>query len=136
MIRRICDRQECEKAIADFEKTCILICDKEGKIGTNPGELGSPEGVTFINNDEILVAGQANHRGQQFNVHSEQNFVNSFGRQRTEDGNFTYTTTVCVDNEGHIGRDPFNQNFRKFRSKTQWIGSVQPETFRKNRSTF
>ena len=33
------------------------------------------------------------------------------------------------------GRDPFNQNFRKFRSKTQWIGSVQPEKFRKNRST-
>ena len=35
-----------------------------------------------------------------------------------------------------LGRDPFNQNFRKFRSKTQWIGSVQPEKFRKNRSTF
>ena len=34
------------------------------------------------------------------------------------------------------GRDPFNQNFRKFRSKTQWIGSVQPEKFRKNRFTF
>ena len=29
------------------------------------------------------------------------------------------------------GRDPFNQNFRKVRSKTQWIGSVQPEKFRK-----
>ena len=34
------------------------------------------------------------------------------------------------------GRDPFNQNFRKFRSKTQWIGSVQPERFRINGSTF
>ena len=34
------------------------------------------------------------------------------------------------------GRDPFNQNFWKFRSKTQWIGSVQPEKFRKNGSTF
>ena len=35
----------------------------------------------------------------------------------------------------NIGRDPFNQNFRKFRFKTQWIGSVQPEKFRKNGST-
>ena len=26
---------------------------------------------------------------------------------------------------------PFNQNFRRFRSKTQWIGSVQREKFRK-----
>ena len=30
----------------------------------------------------------------------------------------------------------FNQNFRKFRSKRQLIGSVQPEKFRKNWSNF
>ena len=35
-----------------------------------------------------------------------------------------------------LGRDPFNQNFRKFRSKTEWICSVQPERFPKNHSTF
>ena len=29
------------------------------------------------------------------------------------------------------GRDPFNQNLRKFRSKTEWIGSVQPRKSRK-----
>ena len=34
------------------------------------------------------------------------------------------------------GRDPFNQNFRKFPSKTQWIGSVQPEKFRRNGPPF
>ena len=27
------------------------------------------------------------------------------------------------------GLDPFNQTFQKFRSKTEWIGSVQPEKF-------
>ena len=32
---------------------------------------------------------------------------------------------------GYKGRDPFNQNFREIRSKTQWIGSVQLEKFRK-----
>ena len=30
----------------------------------------------------------------------------------------------------------FNQSFRKFRSKTEWIGSVQTEKFRKIGSTF
>ena len=35
----------------------------------------------------------------------------------------------------YMGRDPFNQNFRKFRCKTEWIGSVQPEKFRKEWST-
>ena len=34
------------------------------------------------------------------------------------------------------GRDPFNQNFRKFRSKTEWIGLVQPEKFRKSGPPF
>ena len=34
------------------------------------------------------------------------------------------------------GRDPFNQNCRKFPSKTQWIGSVQPEKFRRNGPPF
>ena len=29
------------------------------------------------------------------------------------------------------GRGPFDQNFPKFRSKSQWIGSVQPEKFHK-----
>ena len=36
----------------------------------------------------------------------------------------------------YLGCDPFNQNSRKFRSKTRWIGSVQPEKFRRNWSTF
>ena len=38
--------------------------------------------------------------------------------------------------QGGQASDPFNQNFRKFGSETQWIGSVQPEKFRKNWSTF
>ena len=33
------------------------------------------------------------------------------------------------------GRNPFHQNFQKFRSKTQWNGSVQPEKFQKNECT-
>ena len=31
----------------------------------------------------------------------------------------------------HVGRDPFNQNFPKLRSKTEWIGLVQQEKFQK-----
>lgn len=64
-------------AIADFEKNCIVICDKEGTIvrqvgckGENLGQLNSPSDVTFINNDEIPVTDEENHRIQQFNVHS------------------------------------------------------------------
>ena len=45
-------------------------------------------------------------------------------------------TSAETEPKEHKGRDPFNQNFRKFRSKTQWIGSVQLEKFRKNWATF
>ena len=96
-------------AIADAENNCILICDKEGKIvrqvgcnGENPGQLSGPADVTFINDDEILVAEQFNHRVQQFNVQSAQNFVNSFGRQGTEHGNFEYPVSVCMDYESRV----------------------------------
>ena len=96
-------------AIADAENNCILICDKEGKIvrqvgcnGENPGQLSGPADVTFINDDEILVAEQFNHRVQQFNVQSAQNFVNSFGRYGNEDGNFADPAGICMDNKGHV----------------------------------
>ena len=96
-------------AMGDCDKNCILICDKEGKIlrqlggrGENPRQLSRPCGVTFINDDGILVAEEFNHRVQQFNVHSAQNFVNSFGRQGTGDGNFQNPTSVCMDDEGRI----------------------------------
>ena len=36
---------------------------------------------------------------------------------------------LCV--EERILHNPLNQNFRKFQSKTEWIGSVQTEKFQK-----
>ena len=96
-------------AIADYWKNCILICDKKGKIvrqlgckGETPGQLNCPNDVTFINDEEILVADEWNHRVQQFNVHSEQKFQNSFGRYGTGDGNFKNPISVCMDDEGRI----------------------------------
>ena len=104
-------------AIADYGKNCILICDKEGKIvrqvgckGENRGQLNSPAEVTFINDDEILVADQLNHRVQQFNVQSAQNFVNSFGRYGNGDGNFKNPAGVCTDKEGRIILSDFNNH--------------------------
>ena len=104
-------------AIADYGKNCILICDKEGNIlrqvgckGETPGQLHCPTDVTFINDDEILVADELNHRVQQFNVHSAQNFVNSFGRYGNGDGDFQYPTRVCMDDERRIIVSDFNNH--------------------------
>ena len=104
-------------AIADYGKNCILICDKEGKIvrqvgckGKNPGQLSNPDGVTFINDDEILVADQSNHRVQKLNAHSAQNFVNSFGQCGTGDGNLKNPAGVCIDDEGRIIVSEYNNH--------------------------
>ena len=95
-------------AIVDYGKGCILICDKEGKIvrkvgcsGENPGQLSGPTDVTFINDDEILVADQLNHRVQQFNVHLT-NVLNSFGRSETGEGEFQHPISVCMDGKENI----------------------------------
>ena len=56
-------------AVSSRERDCIQIFDKEGKFvrkigchGENPGQLNSPAGVTFLNDDEILVTDECNHR--------------------------------------------------------------------------
>ena len=83
---------------------------KLGCKGENPGQLNCPTDVKFINDDQILVADELNHRVQQFNVHSEQNFVNSFGRLGTGVGNFKNPGSVCMDDEGRIMVTDYNNH--------------------------
>ena len=95
-------------ALADEERHCVLINDKEGTFvrklgckGKNPGQLNCPSGVIYLNDDEILVADQLNHRIQQFNVQTG-NFVKSFGKQGTGEGEFQNPESVRVDGEGRV----------------------------------
>ena len=95
-------------AVSDRQRHDILILDKEGKFvrklgcyGKNPGQLNSPAGVTFLNDDEILVADDNNHRIQQFNVQTG-NFVKSFRKKGTGDGEFKNPEDICMDGEGHV----------------------------------
>ena len=95
-------------AVADNEKHCILIFDKEGKLvrklgcyGSNAGQLNYPLDVIYLNDDNILVADQLNHRIQQFNVQTG-NFVKSFGKEGTRDGEFQNPASLCMDGEGRV----------------------------------
>ena len=101
-------------AVANQDKHCISIFDKEGKFlrqlgwyGENPGELNTPGDVTFVNEDEILVIDVRNNRIQQFNVHSG-NFINSFGRFGYGFGQFNSPRSVCMDCKGHIIVSDYN----------------------------
>ena len=95
-------------AVVDCEKHCVLITDMEGNCprkvsfhGNKDGQLNGPSDVTYLNDDNILVADELNHRIQQFNVQTG-NFVKSFGKYGTRDGEFQNPVSVCVDDEGRV----------------------------------
>ena len=79
----------------------------------NAGQLNSPADVTYLNDDNILVADEYNHRIQQFNVQTG-NSVKRFGKEGTRDGEFRNPASVCVDEEGRhvIVADYYNKRIQ------------------------
>ena len=95
-------------ALVDHDKHCILITDKEGNCvrkvgyyGNKAGQFDCPAGVTYLNDDNILVADQCNHRIQQFNVQTG-NSVKRFGKRGTRDGEFQNPISIRLDEEGRV----------------------------------
>ena len=95
-------------AVADCSGHCILIFNREGKYlrkfgckGENAGQFNCPSGVTYLNDDEILVADEVNHRIQRFNVQTG-NVVKTFGKKGTGEGEFHSPLSVCLDGEGRV----------------------------------
>ena len=95
-------------AVVDSRKHCVFITDMGGNClrkvschGNKEGQLNSPSDVTYLNDDNILVADELNHRIQQFNVQTG-DFVKSFGKKGTRDGEFENPVSVCVDDEGRV----------------------------------
>ena len=91
--------------VADMDGHCILVFDETGKFarklgsyGDKNGQLNSPVDVTFLNDDEILVADELNHRIQQLNVHTG-NFVKSFGKKGSRNGEFKNPGSVCITSD-------------------------------------
>jgi len=97
-----------EIAIADCKGHCVYIFDKEGnclrKIGSQGGNVGqfdNPWGVTYLNDNEILVANQGNHRIQQVDVQTG-TVVKSFGNHGKAKGEFSVPADVHLDEEHRI----------------------------------
>ena len=108
-------------ALSDDEKDCILMFDKDGNFvrkfgsyGKGPGELFTPAGLAFLNDDELLVVDDNNCRIQQFNVQTG-NFVKSFGKRGTGDGEFAAPQGIFISDEGHvIVADSLNNRIQVF----------------------
>lgn len=59
-----------------------------------------PEGVTFDDEDNILVCDYHNHRVQIFTTDGV--FVSSFGQFGDEEGNFRNPCGITVTNDGNV----------------------------------
>ena len=95
-------------AITDNQGHCVYILDKRGnclrKIGSqgrNNGQFYCPYGVTYLNDNEILVADALNHRIQHVDAQTG-TFMKIFGKYGFEKGEFCFPSDLCLDEQHRI----------------------------------
>ena len=97
-----------EIVVVDEGGHCLYVFDEDGsclrKIGSQGKELGqfqSPNGVSYFNDEEILVSGHGNDRIQLIDIQTG-TVVKSFGRRGSGEVEFKGLYDVCLDDEEHI----------------------------------
>ena len=95
-------------AITDIIEDCVYIFDKEGNClrnirsrGRNAGQFNFPQGVTYLNDNEILIADTENHRLQHVDVQTG-TFLKSFGKHGAAKEEFYQPVDVCLDEQHRI----------------------------------
>ena len=107
-------------AVIDNGKYCVYICDKNGQCLRKIGVHGDPTGVTYLNDDEILIADTSNGRIQQKNIQTGAD-VKTLGEAGVGTREFNLPTDVCLDEERCIV-------VTEFWSKRIQVMSCQGET--------
>jgi len=94
--------------LPDNEGHCVYVFDRDGncsrKIGgtaANSRHFLQPNGVSFLNDNEILIADELHHRIQQINIQTG-TVMKCFGKCSAGKGEFKNPVDVCLDDEGHI----------------------------------
>ena len=94
--------------LTDNKGHCVYVFDRDGNClkeiggkGANPGQFLQPSGVWFLNDNEILIADEGNHRIQLINIQTG-TVVKSFGKHGAGKGEFKNPVEVCLDDEGRI----------------------------------
>ena len=94
--------------VTDELGQCVYVFDKEGNClrkicdqGQNTGQFGVLEGVSFLNDNEILIADFSNHRIQQLNIKTG-TVVKSYGKLGAGKGKLQNPTDVSLYDEGRI----------------------------------
>ena len=88
--------------VTDDVGHCVYVFDKDGncmrKIG---GQFQFPMGISFLNDNEVLIADLKNCRIQRLNIQTG-TVVKSFGKEGRKKGEFSGPVDVTVDDEERI----------------------------------
>ena len=110
-------------AVVDYHGNCVFVFNKEGnclkqigKEGTDPGQFKNPNGVSFLNNNEVLIADQSNNRIQRINIRTGY-VVKTFGKKGERKGHFKTPISICLDDTERIVVSEFSNNRVQVMSK-------------------
>ena len=110
-------------AVVDYHGNCVFVFNKEGnclkqigKEGTDPGQFKNPNGVSFLNNNEVLIADQSNNRIQRINIRTGY-VVKTFGKKGERKGQFKTPISICLDDTERIVVSEFSNNRVQVMSK-------------------
>ena len=110
-------------AVVDNLGHCVFVFNKEGncskqigKEGTHPGQFKYPYDVLFLNNNELLIADQANNRIQHINIQTG-SVVKTFGKKGEGKGHFKNPLRIRLDDTERIVVSEFSNNRVQVMSK-------------------
>ena len=99
---------EDQLVVTDNLGHCVYVFDKTGKRlrktggeGSHTGQLKFPKSISFLNDNEVLIADSSNCRIQRLNIQTG-TAVKSFGKKGREKGEFDRPIDVTVDDEERI----------------------------------
>jgi len=92
--------------VFDKEGNCLRKIDGKGE---NSGQFQLPNGVSFLNDNEILIADSENHRILHLNIKTG-TVLKSFGKHGTGKGEFQNPRDVCLDDKGRIVVADYSNN--------------------------
>ena len=120
---RIAVNRQGDIAVVDLRGHCVFVFNKEGnclkqlgKEGTHPGKFKYPSDVLFLNDNEILIADQLNHRIQHINIQTG-SVVKTFGKEGEGKGHFKNPVCICLDDAERIVVTEFCNNRVQVMSK-------------------
>ena len=95
-------------AVADCQSHCIRVFSMEGDLlltygskGSGQGQLNIPQGLAFLNETDLVIADNGNHRICIVNTTTGQ-LVRTFGCHGKGNGQLAYPVGVHVDDDSNI----------------------------------